>query len=90
MQLAGGPLLVSCQQLYIQYIFIQISSHLIIYRAYLTTAVVKGYIPADEGFPCNKASVFRLAMKGTFFISHKLFYPQDLMVVWEIFERIGG
>jgi len=54
MLLAGGPLLVSCQQLHIQYIFTQISSHLTIYMAYPTTAAVRGDIPADAGFPYNK------------------------------------
>jgi len=90
MFLAGGPLLVSCQQPYIQYIFIQISSHLTLYRAYLTKAAVTGDIPADVGFPCNKASVFRVAIKGTLCISYKLFYSQDLLVVSEICERMGG
>jgi hypothetical protein len=55
----------------------------------MTTAVVKGDIPADVDFPCNEASVFRVATKGTFCTSYKLFYSHDLMDVWEIYESVG-
>jgi hypothetical protein len=87
---AGGPLLVTCQQLNIQYIFTHISSHLTIYKAYLTTAAVKEDIPADADFPCNTASVLRVARKGTLCTSYKLFYSRDLVVVREIYGRVEG
>jgi hypothetical protein len=57
---------------------------------YLITAAVKEDIPADTGFPCSKASVLRVAIKGTLCTSYKSFYSRDMVVVRETYEMMGG